>query len=170
MRAVLGLLALIAAAACAPQSAGCAASATQAFEFADAERSVRTETIGPNCHQAIALYSIRNSDGDVLWAWTAPLQRAFGDVFANEPDEHLQAFLTRWAEPVIATTQAAPAWDALEHGQTTLDQLTYADIRARDLPMLCHYSGTSRQVCVFWEPAAGSAGHFYDRDAEETEL
>jgi hypothetical protein len=173
VRTVRGLcLALaLALAACTPAAGGgaCDVSVTQELSFADAATTVRAETIGPNCHQAIALYSIRNADGDVLWAWTAPLQRAFGDVFADAPDEHLQGFLERWAAPQIETAQNAPAWEALAHGQTTLDQLTYADIRARDLPMLCHFSGTSRQTCVFWEPIAGGAGHLYDRDAEETE-
>ena len=68
--------------------------------------------------------------------------------------------------------RAAPEWSACSRpGQTTLDQLTYEDVRARDLPMLCHFSGTARQTCVFWEPAAGGAGHFIDRDiCEETNL
>lgn len=156
--------------ACAQQGAGgCNVNVVRELEFAGAEASLRAETIGANCHQAIALYSLRDAEGDVIWAWTAPLQRAFGDVFAVEPDEHLQSFLDRWAAPEIVTTQAAPAWEDLLPGQSTLDQLTYVDIRARDLPMLCHYSGTSRQTCVFWEPIAGGAGHLYDREAEETE-
>jgi hypothetical protein len=98
------------------------------------------------------------------------LRHAFGDVFAAEDTEHTQQFLDRWVEPVVETTQAAPAWDDLSAGQTTLDQLTYEDVRARDLPMLCHFSGTARQTCVFWEPAAGGAGHFLDRAVEETNL
>jgi len=159
----------LATSACTQQTGACNVSAVHELEFAGSESQVRAETIGANCHQAIALYSIRSAEGDVLWAWTAPLQRAFGDVFAAEADEHLNAFLERWATPEIATTQAAPAWEDLLPGQTTLDELTYVDIRARDLPMLCHYSGTSRQTCVFWEPIAGGAGHLYDREAEETE-
>jgi len=167
---VYALLALAFVAACTPSGPanGCAASAVREIEFAGAETTLHAETQGPNCHQAIALYTIRDQAGDLIYAWTTPLQRGFGDVFAAEPDEHLQEFLERWANPALETTQAAPAWESLETGQTTLDQLTYTDIRARDLPMLCHYSGTSRQVCVFWEPAAGAAGHLFDRDAEET--
>ena len=81
----------------------------------------------------------------------------------------MEDFLQRWAQPALSTTQTAPEFSTLQPGQTTLDRLTYEDIRARNLPMLCHFSGTAREVCVFWEPAAGGAGHFYDRDAEETE-
>lgn len=170
VRVLLACLTLAGAAACTPQAGGgCNVSTEREISFADAPAHVRVETQGPNCHQALALYTVRNDQGDLIWAWTAPLQRAFGDVFAEAPDEHLNSFLEQWAAPEIATTQSAPEWAALEQGQTTLDQLTYSDIRARDLPMLCHYSGTSRQACVFWEPAAGSAGHLLDRDAEETD-
>ena len=45
---------------------------------------------------------------------------------------------------------------------------TYEDIRARDLPMLCHATATGAEACVFYEPAAGAAGHFFDREAEST--
>ncbi|PZO51730.1 MAG: hypothetical protein DCF16_10705 [Alphaproteobacteria bacterium] len=169
MRFLLIALALAAAAACTPRAGTCDVNVEREVAFTDAASHVRAETIGPNCHQAVALYTIRSGEGDVLWSWTAPLQRAFGDVFAADPDEHLQTFLDRWATPDIATTQSAPEWANLFPGQTTLDQLTYDDIRARDLPMLCHYSGTSRQTCVFWEPIAGGAGQLYDREAVETE-
>ena len=105
---------------------------------------------------------MRDAEGFAIWSWSAPLRHAFGDVFAPEDTEHTQQFLDRWVLPVLETTQAAPAWGDLAAGQTTLDQLTYEDVRARDLPMLCHFSGTARQTCVFWEPAAGGAGHFID--------
>lgn len=167
---LLALLAIVAfGMACTPQASGaCNVNVTRELEFAGATVSLRAEAQGPNCHQAIALYTIRDEAGDLIYAWTTPLQRGFGDVFAAEPDDHLESFLERWAQPAVLTTISAPAWSELEVGQTTLDQLTYNDIRARELPMLCHYSGTSREACVFWEPAAGAAGHLFDRIAEET--
>lgn len=169
MKALLLFAMLTLAAACAQQNAGaCNVSVDRELAFAGATVNLRAETQGQNCHQALALYTIRDEAGDLLYAWTTPLQRGFGDVFAEEPDEHLQGFLDRWATPAVLTTAAAPAWAELETGQSTLDQLTYDDIRARELPMLCHYSGTSREACVFWEPAAGGAGHMFDRTAEET--
>ena len=164
---IIALLAL--ASACSQQNAGaCNVSVDRELAFAGATVNLRAETQGQNCHQALALYTIRDEAGDLIYAWTTPLQRAFGDVFGELPDEHLQSFLDRWATPAVLTTAAAPAWADLETGQSTLDQLTYDDIRARELPMLCHYSGTSREACVFWEPAAGAAGHLFDRIAEET--
>lgn len=169
LRFLLIALALAVSACTQPAGHACDVNVVRELEFAGGEARVRAETIGPNCHQAVALFTIRSGEGDVLWSWTAPLQRAFGDVFEADPDEHLQTFLDRWATPDIATTQSAPEWAALFPGQTTLDQLTYDDVRARDLPMLCHYSGTSRQTCVFWEPIAGGAGQLYDREAVETE-
>jgi len=142
---------------------------TFAFGYAEAQDTITAQAIGPSCDKAIGLYAIRDQEGYPIWSWSAPLKHAFGDVFEAEDTEHVQGFLDRWATPDISTTQSAPEWTALAPGQTTLDQLTYSDIRARDLPMLCHYSGTSRQTCVFWEPAAGGAGHLYDRTIEESE-
>ena len=103
-----------------------------------------------------------------VWSWTSPLTRSFGEVIPPDEPEQMRSFLERWAQPDILSATDAPPWRELESGQTTLDQFTYEDIRARDLPMLCHYSGTARQTCVFWEPAAGGAGLFYEREVEET--
>lgn len=159
--------------ACAPQQSGqCNLTATHEFTFGNAgtQDTITAQTIGASCDKAIGLYVIHDADGYALWSWSAPLRHAFGDVFAPDDTEHVQQFLDRWVQPTMLTTDAAPAWSALVAGQTTLDQLTYEDIRARDLPMLCHFSGTARQTCVFWEPAAGGAGHFLDRQVEETNL
>jgi hypothetical protein len=164
---------LVALAACAPQApAGCDLAATHEFSFgsSDTVDAITAQAIGPSCDKAIGLYVVRDAEGFAIWSWSAPLRHAFGDVFAPEDTEHTQQFLDRWVLPVLETTQSAPAWGDLAAGQTTLDQLTYEDVRARDLPMLCHFSGTARQTCVFWEPAAGGAGHFIDRAVEETNL
>ncbi len=155
----------------APARGQCDSSATStiAFTAADAEDSVRVQAIGPSCDKTIGLYEVRAADGYPIWSWSAPLAHAFGNVFAAEDTEHVQDFLESWAQPRLTTTQTAPAWPDLVSGQTTLDQLTYEDVRARNLPMLCHFSGTARETCVFWEPAAGGAGHLLDRDVEESE-
>jgi hypothetical protein len=168
------LFALCAAlAACAPrETARCdlAATHTFAFGYENAEDTITAQAIGASCDKAIGLYVIRDREGFPIWSWSAPLAHAFGDVFEAEDTEHTQAFLNRWVQPALSTTQSAPEWEALAPGQTTLDQLTYSDVRARDLPMLCHFSGTARQVCVFWEPAAGGAGHLLNRTVEESDL
>lgn len=173
MRTLLAIFCCALIAACAPQQATrCDFEATHSFTFgnAEAEDVITARTIGPSCDKAIGLYVVTDSDGYAIWSWSAPLRHAFGDVFAAEDTEHVQQFLSRWVQPTVLTTSTAPAWNTLAPGQTTLDQLTYEDVRARDLPMLCHFSGTARQICVFWEPAAGGAGHFYDRAVEETNL
>lgn len=167
IRAALLALAL---ASCTAPAARCDMSVTRdlAFSSADAGESVTVRTFGPACDKAVGMYEIRAEDGHPIWAWASPLSRNFSDVFRAEEPEAMQEFLERWAQPSLSTTGAAPEWTALQPGQTTLDRLTFDDIRARNLPMLCHASGTGREICIFWEPAAGGAGHFFDRDREET--
>ena len=162
--------ALLLAAACSPQAARCDLSHTRDIAFtggATADRVI-VRTFGASCDKIIGVYEIVDGDGHPIWAWASPLPRAFGDAFSAGEPEHVEAFLEQWSQPLLTTTQAAPEWALLAAGQTTLDELTYGDIRARDLPMLCHFSGTARQTCVFWEPAAGGAGLLFDRDVEET--
>lgn len=166
---VLGVVAALAA--CTPQTgARCDISVTQdlALSAAASHETITARAIGPSCDKAVGLYAIHDAEGHPAWAWAAPLPRAFGDTFVNADEAAMREFLTSWARPSVSTTQTAPEWDALTPGQTTLDRLTYDDIRARNLPMLCHSSGTGRELCVFWEPAAGGAGHYFDRDVEET--
>lgn len=164
---LLGALALIASACTRTPAGRCDFTHTREIAFSGGADRVTVRSFGASCDQAIGVYEIVDGEGRPIWAWASPLQRAFGDVFAAGEPEHMQAFLEEWSQPAIARTSAAPEWPALVPGQTTLDELTYADIRARDLPMLCHFSGTARQTCVFWEPAAGGAGHLFDRDVEE---
>lgn len=142
-------------------------SRTIAFTAENAADTVRVLATGPACDKAIGSYEIRDAEGHPIWVWAAPLPRAFGDVFPAQEREVMRDFLARWSQPSIARTSTAPAWSDLGPGLTTLDQLTFEDIRARDLPLLCHASATGRETCVFWEPAAGGAGHFYDREMED---
>ncbi len=169
MRRLIALCALALATACSPQQQRCDFTHTQDLNFTGGVTAdkITVRSFGVTCQKAIGIYEITDAEGHPIWAWATPLPRAFGDVFTEDPDHMLQ-FLERWSQPDLSTTQSAPEWSTLTPGQTTLDELTYADIRARDLPMLCHYSGTARQLCVFWEPAAGGAGHLFDRDVEES--
>lgn len=157
-------------ASCAVPAARCDIAVTRdlSFSAAEAGETIVARALGPSCDKAIGLYEIRAEDGHPIWAWASPLSRSFGDVFDPDHPESMRDFLDRWAQPRLATTQTAPDWPELQPGQTALDRLTYDDIRARDLPMLCHASGTGRETCIFFEPAAGGAGHFYDREMEES--
>jgi len=148
----------------------CNVSVTQdlALSAADAPETVTARAIGPSCDKAVGILTIHDGEGHPAWAWATPLPRAFGDAFAEADEADMREFLTRWARPTVTTTQSAPRWEELTPGQTTLDRLTYDDIRARNLPMLCHSTGTGRELCAFWEPAAGGAGLYFERDIEET--
>jgi hypothetical protein len=161
-------LALLVASACS-SGARCdlAASNEITFSNATAPDAITARAFGASCDQAVLLLVVRDGQGAPLWTWSGVLAQRFGDVFSAGSEERVASFLAQWVQADAATTQAAPEWNELMAGQTTLDQLTYEDIRARDLPMLCHFSATARQICVFWEPAAGAAGLFYEREIAE---
>jgi len=167
MRRLLVLAALAFAAACGqPAPATCDVTVTReaAFTAEAAADVITTRSLGGACENAIGVFTITTADGHPVWAYAVPLARAFGDGFAEPEPDAMRAFLERWADAEISTSAEAPNWTQLTPGQTTLDRLTYDDIRARNLPVLCHYTGTGRQLCVFWEPGAGGAGHFLDRE------
>jgi hypothetical protein len=166
---------LAALAACAPREAvnttACDVIHTREIMFAGVEEqeTVTARAFGATCGTTIALYAVHDSTGEPLWSWTAPMARAFGEDFRAADEEQLRSFIERWSQPHIATTAEAPPWGALEPGQTTLDEATFDDLRARELPMLCHLSAVARESCVFWEPAAGGAGLLYERLATAAE-
>jgi hypothetical protein len=165
-QALIALLLVLAA--CTPRPAAqCDVSATRNVSFTtpQAHDTVTTRAIGPNCAEAVALYTVREADGHLVWTWAGPLRQLYGDGATHEATD---AFLQQWALASVVTTNTAPTWARLAPGQTTLDRLTYEDIRARNLPMLCHLSGTAREVCAFWEPAAGVAGLYLERNVETT--
>jgi hypothetical protein len=156
---------------CAPRerAGACDMAASREIAFSNAEAAdvITARSFGEGCRDAIGLITVTTADGAPVWSWTAPLHRVFGDHFIEPEREAMGVFLERWTETEISTTSGAPEFSLLAPGQTTLDAMTYEDVRARNLPMLCHYSGTARQACVFWEPAAGGAGHLLDRDIDE---
>lgn len=164
----LAVLLVVSLGACAQQQR-CDLTAVHELSFTSstAPDTVTARSLGATCDQAVVLLVVRDSEGAPVWTWTGVLTQRFGAEFLADDRDALQDFLARWVQANVATTQAAPVWDDLMAGQTTLDQLTYEDIRARDLPMLCHFSATAREACVFWEPAAGAAGLFYERDIAE---
>lgn len=163
---LLVFAALCALAACARQEAivTCDLSAAREVHFTadDAGDVLSAQTIGPACDKAVGLYTIRTGDGHPVYAWSAPMERAFGGAY--QPADEAQAFLDRWAEAHIVRTSDAPEWPLPETASSTLDRLTYEDIRARDLPMLCHLSAVARESCIFWEPGAALASLYLERD------
>jgi hypothetical protein len=157
-------------------AARCDLSASHEISFTapDVRDVVETRSIGSDCSAAVALIIVRSHEGLPLWAWAAPAYPTFGDTFVprgpsqGPAQDDMRAFLARWAAPELARTSAAPEWNAAL--QTTLDRATYQDIRARNLPMLCHLAGVARYMCVYWEPGVAGAGELYVRDsASETD-
>jgi len=167
------ILAALALAACTPRDDaalhGCDLSAEREVRFTseDAPDIVTARTIGPSCDRAFGLYTVASAEGHPIYSWTAPMTRVFGDLFVNSNKEEMQSFVERWSAPKIEHAADAPPWPVPDYVITTLDRATYEDIRARNLPLLCHLAGTGLETCVFWEPAAGSAGHFLDRDVHD---
>jgi hypothetical protein len=166
------VIAVLALASCAPRETAetCDLSATREIAFTPdgAHEIVTARTIGPSCDKAIGLYVVTDEEHHPIWAWTTPMSVAFGDAYQPASTEEAQGFLERWAQPETGRTSTAPAWGAHEsdprHVRTSLDQLTYEDVRARDLPMLCHLTGVGRETCVFWEPGAAGASSYLERD------
>lgn len=138
-----------------------------AFSAANAQDVINVRALGPSCDKAVGLYTIRDAQGNPIWAWAGSIKQGFGNII-DAKGEHLDEFLARWAKPTITRTGTIPDFARLAPGQTTLDRLTYQDIRARNLPMLCHFSGTAKEVCIFWEPVAGAAGLLLERNYEES--
>lgn len=174
MKLLFAGLALLLLTACGrePETTACdiSVSAPALFTHAEAPDTITARAIGPGCDRAIALYAIHTAEGDPIWAWSTPMPSAFGDHFHVADEEEVRAFLTRWAAPARATTITAPQWpadaEALPGGVASpLDRATYEDIRARDLPMLCHLTSVGRETCLYWEPAAALALVLYERAA-----
>jgi hypothetical protein len=163
--------------ACTPaQDAGAAQNcdieitAPVSFSHGEDSDAISARAIGPRCDRAIALFTIHSSEGDPIWAWASPMPRAFGSQFHEADDAMLREFLTQWAAPTPSTTASAPQWPEaapdLPGGlSTTLQRAVYEDIRARDLPMLCHLTAVGRETCLYWEPAAALADAYFVRDA-----
>ena len=180
MKSTLKLAAIAAAivlAACAPAEDAATAqicdieiTAPVSFSHAEEADAISARAIGPRCDRAVALFTIHSAEGDPIWAWASPMPRAFGSQFHQADDAMLREFLTRWAAPAPGTTASAPEWPEaapdLPGGlATTLQRAVYEDIRARDLPMLCHLTSVGRETCLYWEPAAALAEPLFVRDA-----
>jgi hypothetical protein len=173
MRALVALLALALCACGRAAPPDCALEATRliAFTGKDAVDTVTARTYGASCDKAVAVFSVANGDGHPIWAFASPLPRVFGDAYLSPKRDEVEALLQRWSDPAVSTTAQAPDWPAtmphLPAGALviTLDRITYDDIRARDLPMLCHLASPGRESCVFYEPGAAGAAVLFERDA-----
>jgi hypothetical protein len=162
-----------------PSPRGCAISVDRPISFTapDAGDRIFAQTVGQTCTNAVAVLTIRDPDGAAIWAFAMPFRQGIGGALIS-PDgadlsaEAVTAALTTWIEGAPRPASTVVDWPAgatAPEGEsrnarwiTTLDPLTYRDIRARNLPVLCYVSGPRRSQCVFFEPAAGQAAVLYD--------
>ncbi len=164
---VLVLIAALVLSACSRQEAAqCDISVNEIITFSGAEDKITARAFGEGCDKAVALYVVTTPEGHPIWTWTAPMAHAFGEHFDRATKEELAAFLAQWARAHAEHTGAAPPWS--REISTTLDRATYEDVRARDLPMLCHLTGVAQETCVFWEPAAAAGAPLLERATAES--
>jgi hypothetical protein len=164
MKQFLLIAALFALGACGKhqETAQCDVSVNETITFSEPGDRIAARAFGEGCDKAVALYVVTSPEGHPIWTWVSPMAHAFGLQFDRATKEELGAFLAQWAQPQLARTSAAPAWS--RDIKTPLDRATYEDVRARNLPMLCHLSGVARETCIFYEPAAAAATPLLERD------
>ena len=148
------------------ETAQCDVSVNERISFSGAEDKITARAFGESCDKAVALFVVTTPEGHPIWTWASPMAHAFGDHFDRASEEELAAFLAQWVQAKAERTSAAPAWS--REISTALDRATYEDVRARDLPMLCHLTGVARETCVFWEPAAAAGAPLLERATAES--
>lgn len=158
---------------------GCNVSVDRPISFTapDAADRVFAQTVGPSCTEAVAVLTIRDPEGAAIWAFAMPFRQGVGAALispdaADLSQEAVAAALNTWIEAAPRPASSVVDWPqgaSAPEGEsrnarwiTTLDPLTYRDIRARNLPVYCYVSGPRRSQCVFFEPAAAQAGILYD--------
>ncbi len=167
-----------------PPVAGCdmveahrVAFSTAATADQTAGDTIEARSFGPDCANAVVSLVVRAGDGAPLYAFAAPGAWTFPETVlaAADPEAEAQAMralLRRWARTAVATTADEPRWASIASGpapappaeealqapwSTTFDAATFADIRARALPMACFETSPDSAQCVYWEPAAAQA-------------
>jgi hypothetical protein len=143
---------------------------TAATSTATAGDTVETRSFGPNCGAAVLALVVRAANQAPIYAFAAPASSVFPDAPGDA--ESLARLLRRWGDLAVATTADPPAWatvagdarapalppaDLQPPWSSPFDATTFADIRARALPMACYQTSPDSAECLYWEPAAGQA-------------
>ncbi len=147
---------------------GCARVASHEINWSNpgAPDVVTARAEGPSCVQAIVTLSIRNAQGDPLWAFAAThfaMQAGDGALPEAAPavsDEVMDAFLANWANITIQKSTALPQWREGEPRltgetfsyHTGFDREAYEMLRTRDLPMACYAGGVETVACLVIDP------------------
>jgi hypothetical protein len=148
--------------------AGCSRSARHeiAWSNAGARDVVAAYAEGPTCAQAIVTLSIRNAEGDPLWAFASThLAMQAGDGALPEAAtavsaEKMDAFLANWANLSVQKSSTLPQWrdgDATLTAETfsyhtDFDRAAYEMLRTRDLAMACYAAGVETVACLVVDP------------------
>ena len=148
---------------------GCTREARHEVTFSDPAHPdiVVARAEGPSCKQAIVTLTIRNANGEPLWAHAELYQRMVGGdtPLETEPTaEEIDRFLNSWADLTVAKTSALPEWPA--SAQTLAEAVqgmsystyfgrdAYEMLRARDLPEACFAISTEGSECIVMDPFA----------------
>ncbi len=167
----LVLAASFALAACGGETqraAGCAREAQHQLTWSspDAPDTVTARAEGPTCRQATVTLSIRDAQGNPLWAFAAPyhiLKAGDGpldETFAAVDAAEMDTFLARWADLSVQNTSDLPQWrdgEARLSGETfayytALEREAYEMLRARDLAMACFAAAAESTTCLIIDP------------------
>jgi hypothetical protein len=152
-------------------SAGCALSAAHEVRWsATAPDVITARAEGPTCAQAVVTLTMRNAQGDPLWAFASTyVAMKYGDAppeGAAATQAEMEQFLAGWADVTLSRTTALPAWRAeaatLSESASTFaydtpfERDVYEMLRTRDLPMLCYAATVESTQCLIVDPASNT--------------
>lgn len=178
MRELFLSLAVLTLAACGQRTAtnadeGCARVATHEVSWSNASApdvvSARAE--GPSCVQAVVTLSLRNADGDPLWAFASTYfdLTTGGAAPEDAPTiaaEEMDAFLAGWADVTLSSSGELPQWRegaaTLSESATTFaydtpfEREAYEMLRGRNLAMICYAAAVEATQCLVIDPLSNT--------------
>lgn len=161
MRALLFALAL---GACAQARCDLSESHTVSFTSGSERDTITASAAGDDCASAQLTLQVRTADGETIFSQTMPAAAMVQSITARPAARDVQAFLAAWSNPTVSYTALAPPWRALEpDANVTLDQSSYAAVRAQQWRTICPAVSPDRAACLYWDPEAREVMRLYDR-------
>lgn len=178
MRSILMSLVALALAGCgdgqdtsSPVADGCGRVVTReaTWSNADAPDTITARAEGPTCAQAAVILTIRNANGDPLWAFADGYFRLTrGDIplegLPEVTNEQIDTFLDGWANVSVSRSGELPEWRegaaSLSASaqtfsyDTPFDRETYEMLRGRNLAIICYASAPEGTECLIIDPAS----------------
>ncbi len=147
---------------------GCALTTSHEITWSDADApdTVTVRADGPSCKQAAVTLTIRNAQGDPLWAFASThyaMTAGDGALPADAPDvteTAMTEFLVNWAALTMQSSGELPEWREDETAlrgetfsyHTDFEREAYEMLRGRDLPMACYAGGAETSQCLVIDP------------------